>query len=81
MKKAIVAVLVAVGMLVGCATNTGETGDGWGDEKRFVIVHHEPYFYIVKDRKTGVHYLLYDGTQEAGITPLLDENGRVVVRK
>lgn len=81
MKRVIVVFLVAAVMLVGCNAKTAEKRDGRGDEERFVIVHYEPYFSIVKDRKTGVHYLLYDRTQEAGITPLLDENGRVVVRK
>ena len=34
---------------------------------------------IVVDTVTGVNYLLSIGTGVSGITPLLDENGNVVV--
>ena len=33
------------------------------------------------DPWTGVHYLVYCTGQGTGITPLLDENGRVVIDK
>ncbi len=36
---------------------------------------------ILVDRETGVHYLLWKSGYGAGITPLLDEEGKVVVKK
>lgn len=36
---------------------------------------------IIVDKETGVHYLLYLRGQAGGITPLLDENGEVVIKK
>lgn len=36
---------------------------------------------IVVDTVTGVNYLLSIGTGVSGITPLLDENGNVVIDK
>lgn len=36
---------------------------------------------IVVDTVTGVNYLLSIGTGVSGITPLLDENGNIVIDK
>lgn len=36
---------------------------------------------VIVDARTGVHYLVYSYGQGTGITPLLDENGRVVIDK
>ena len=36
---------------------------------------------ILVDRETGVHYLTWKSGYGAGITPLLDSDGIVVVRK
>lgn len=36
---------------------------------------------IVVDTATGVNYILSMGTGVSGITPLLDENGNVVIDK
>lgn len=36
---------------------------------------------IVVDSATGVNYILSIGTGVSGITPLLDENGNVVIDK
>ena len=36
---------------------------------------------ILVDRETGVHYLAWKSGYAGGITPLLDEEGHVVVRK
>lgn len=56
------------------------------DEKRFYIKESE-YIQlgapvsIVVDRKTGVNYLLMSNGDGTGVTPLLDENGKVVIEK
>ena len=36
---------------------------------------------MVVDKKTGVNYLITVGSELHGITPLLDENGNVVIDK
>ncbi len=36
---------------------------------------------ILVDKETGVHYLIWKSGYAGGITPLLDENGNVVVKK
>ncbi len=51
--------------------------------KRFEKVQEEAIgigliYYIIKDTVTGVHYL---ETHSGGLTPLLDENGNVVIEK
>ena len=38
-------------------------------------------YSIVVDTLTGVNYLVMDGITAFGITPLLDENGNVVIDK
>ena len=36
---------------------------------------------IVVDQETGVHYLISSGMGLSGMTPLLDQNGDVVIKK
>lgn len=36
---------------------------------------------ILVDRETGVNYLVWTSGYAAGITPLLDSEGKVVIRK
>ncbi len=36
---------------------------------------------ILVDKETGVHYLTWKAGYGAGITPLLDADGKVVVKK
>ena len=36
---------------------------------------------ILVDRETGVHYLTWKAGYGAGITPLLDSDGRPIVKK
>lgn len=36
---------------------------------------------ILVDKETGVHYLAWKSGYAGGITPLLDENGNVVIKK
>ncbi|MDR0851288.1 MAG: DUF6440 family protein [Clostridiales Family XIII bacterium] len=53
-------------------------------DDRFTIAETStlPHGYttlIIVDSVTGVNYLLVNGGYSASVTPLLDENGRVVV--
>ncbi len=54
-------------------------------EKRFVVKEEQGLnlggIQIVVDTKTGVHYLMTIGGGPSSITPLLDENGNVVIDK
>lgn len=36
---------------------------------------------IIVDTQTGVHYLITSGIGLSGMTPLLDENGNIVIDK
>ena len=36
---------------------------------------------IIVDKETGVHYLVWKAGYGAGITPLLDSEGKVVISK
>ncbi len=51
-------------------------------EKRLEIVETQSIgfdaLYVVADKKTGVQYMVLSS---GGITPLLDENGKVYVEK
>jgi len=53
--------------------------------KRFEIVLEEHVgggiLKIIRDNKTGVHYLVSSGMGVSGMTPLLDENGKVIIDK
>ncbi|KAB2335570.1 DUF6440 family protein [Bacillus mesophilum] len=53
------------------------------EEKRFdeklVQNYQLGLIYILVDRKTGVNYLHVWNNQGSGLTPLLDENGKVIV--
>lgn len=55
-------------------------------EKRFTLVEHQggslsTMFTIYVDNKTGVNYLFVKNGYGAGLTPLLDENGKPVISK
>ncbi len=54
-------------------------------EKRFITKEEQGIqlgsIQIVVDRVTGVNYLMTLGNGPSGITPLLDENGNVVIDK
>ncbi len=54
-------------------------------EKRFELKESQGFgmgaLQIIVDTVTGVNYLLTVGTAVSGITPLLDENGNVVIDK
>ncbi len=57
-------------------------------EQRFEIVYKdgsqisdEGVRQIMVDKETGVNYLLWKSGYGAGITPLLDSDGKVIVSK
>ena len=54
-------------------------------EKRFIVKEEQGIqlgaIQIVVDTVTGVNYLMTVGSGPLGITPLLDENGNVVIDK
>ncbi len=57
-------------------------------ETRFEVVYkegsqlsEEGVRQILVDKETGVHYLLWKAGYGAGITPLLDSDGKAVVAK
>lgn len=56
------------------------------DKNRFVVVHKdgsslkdEGIRQILVDRETGVNYLMWKSGYGAGITPLLDREGKPVI--
>lgn len=55
-------------------------------KKRFEIISAQGsgltnYFQVIIDRETGVNYLCIKTGYGAGITPLLDKNGKPVITK
>jgi hypothetical protein len=53
-------------------------------EKRFSVSQDEilptgTIASIIVDNETGVHYILVNSTYGTGITPLLDDSGKVIV--
>ena len=57
-------------------------------EKRFEVIYKdgsqladEGYRQILVDKETGVNYLSWKSGYGAGITPLLDSDGKVIVTK
>ena len=55
-------------------------------ENRFEIVHSEGSAFsvsstILVDKETGVHYLFTKAGYSGGLTPLLDSEGKPVVKK
>ncbi len=67
MKKTLLVVGAAV-FLFGCSS-TVSSDQG----KRFKTDYKDNYMYIVTDKETSCKYLRYDGGNEGGITPLLNE--------
>jgi hypothetical protein len=54
-------------------------------EGRFIIEKVDKAFATVTkvliDKETGVHYLYHESGYSGGLTPLLDEQGNVVIKK
>ena len=54
------------------------------DENRFVWLKSEGFFKearVIVDTETGVNYLFVVYGNGAGLTPLIDENGRPIVTR
>lgn len=56
------------------------------EEDRFMVKSYQSIpdygrVTILVDKKTGVHYMNTWMGQSGGLTPLLDENGEVIVEK
>lgn len=56
-----------------------------GKERRFEVVHQEKNLTnertIYVDKETGVNYLFISAGYGAGLTPLLDADGKPVITK
>ena len=57
-------------------------------EERFEVIFREGWLpknegirQILVDKETGVHYLCWKSGYGAGVTPLLDSEGKVIVTK
>ncbi len=53
-------------------------------EKRFIITEKEgseltTFFQVIVDKNTGVNYLMTKSGYGAGITPLLDREGKPII--
>ncbi len=57
------------------------------DDKRFEVIHKEGSALtteknmILRDRETGAQYLFVQCGYAGGLTPLLDANGKPIVKK
>ena len=57
------------------------------EEKRFVVkgsegnVFSSHMFQVIVDTQTGVNYLFVKSGYGAGLTPLLDKDGKIVITK
>lgn len=56
------------------------------EEKRFVVKGSEGsafshMFHVIVDTQTGVNYLFVKSGYGAGLTPLLDKDGKIVITK
>ena len=91
LKYIVAAVLVfMVSFVGGCCGADAKTAeaDEQGLRDRFVVIEEEELgltdLYansILKDKETGVLYLLIEGYQRAGITVLVDAEGKPLVDK
>lgn len=50
-------------------------------EKRFVVVYKSGHEKIIVDKETGVNYIYITYSYGAGLTPLLDSEGKPIVSK
>lgn len=57
------------------------------DDKRFEVIHKEgsalttEKTMILRDRETGAEYLFVQSGSAGGLTPLLDADGKPIVKK
>jgi len=55
-------------------------------ERRFEIVEREasltiPETYVLKDNRTGVLYIYHNSGRGAGLTPLIDKDGKPFIEE
>ena len=57
--------------------------DEWKEKENYEVEHTLDFgtIIVLVDKKTGVNYLLAQGPNGCGLTPLLDSKGNVVVEK
>lgn len=85
-KKIIVSLLLSV-LLTGCSSSETAMDDGPKFEKsRFEYIDTlDEYWsidmYLIRDKETGVNYILSNGYCASSMCPLYDENGNVVITK
>lgn len=79
MKKLKVLLLMVLSCLLlsGCGSALEEGG-------RFVIIDtvqdvFDGHIYIIEDTETGVNYIYIRASNMAGISPLYDSNGEIVI--
>ena len=86
-KKIIVSVFLLSVLLTGCSSNDTTMDGGPKFEKsRFEYIDTlDEYWsidmYLIRDKETGVNYILSAGYQASSMCPLYDENGNVVITK
>lgn len=81
MKRMIIALLIAAGLISGCDGEKSQTQEETTmfeePTETFQIVAFENYFYIVVDKETRVMYAVSNGMYNRGtLTMLVDENGK-----
>lgn len=87
MKKIIISILLVIAfVLVGCGSNDSSKISATNDS-HFIISYeneeHSQYIYTLKDKDTGVCYLLIlkVGTGGSSITPLYNADGTLKTYK
>lgn len=86
MKKAFVIMLVIINLFLvsGCARGE-QPGSVFGDENRFILIdenHHDignRDIYIYADVDTGVMYMFVRAGYEAGLSPLYNSDGTLMI--
>lgn len=85
-KKIFISMLASMMILVGCSSEQGTTSDLIGG--RFVVLDEckdsnqmGNYYatYITYDKDTKVMYYILDGYRRAGLCPMYDTNGDIMV--
>ena len=77
MKRAVIALLIAAGLIAGCGEAGGSimTTDGTGASFQLIASFYD--FYVVADKETRVMYAVSDGYYNHGtLTLLVDANGK-----
>lgn len=75
----VIVLVVSIGLNVVAITNRFvvkqvdkyEGVNNWNDSK----------LYVIKDKTTGVCYLIFEGYRKGGITVMYDSDGKILVEK